>query len=160
VTQPRESETEPGATRRSASSAPTMLKALLRERRLQSYRMFKRAYQKAAREIDKDLVGTCPGEQTFRRWLAGKLKDLPYADHCAVLEAMLPGWTANELLKPYVAPEDVAGSTLLRELLRRRHIHDYREFCRVYNVTAAMIDKSLVGTCPASGCSIGGSPVT
>jgi hypothetical protein len=34
-------------------------------------------------------------------------------------------------------------------LLRRRCIHDYRAFCRAYNIAAATIDKSLVGTYPA-----------
>ncbi|MGH3885473.1 MAG: hypothetical protein ACRDSZ_02715 [Pseudonocardiaceae bacterium] len=74
-----------------ASSDPTMLKALLRERHLQNYGMFKRAYQKAAKGLDKDLVETYPSRTTFFRWLAGQVQDLPYPDHCAILEAILPG---------------------------------------------------------------------
>ncbi|MGH4017361.1 MAG: hypothetical protein ACRDSL_26240 [Pseudonocardiaceae bacterium] len=131
------------------SSDPTMLKALLRERHLQSYGMFKRAYQKAARSVDKDLVETCPSRATLWRWMAGQVQDLPYPEHCAVLEAMLPGWTAAELFEPYVAPDDVGGSTLLRELLRRRCLHHYREFCRAYDIAAATIDTKLVGGYPA-----------
>lgn len=145
---PESSDQAPDASR-SRPAAPTMLKALLRERHLQNYGMFKRAYQKAARGLDKDLAGTYPSMQTFRRWLAGNVKNLPYAEHCAVLEAMLPGWTAADLFKPYVAPDDVDGSTLLRELLRRRYIHNYRAFCRAYDITAAAIDKKLVGSYPA-----------
>ncbi len=136
-------------TPRRASSDPTMLKALLRERHWQNYGMFKRAYQKAARGLDKDLVETYPSVSTFRRWLAGQVQDLPYPDHCAVLEAMLPGWTVAELFKPYVAPENVDDSTLLRELLRRRCLHNYREFCRAYDVAATAIDSKLVGSYPA-----------
>ncbi|MGH8351008.1 MAG: hypothetical protein ACRES5_31245, partial [Pseudomonas sp.] len=138
-----------GASERPPSSAPTTLKALLRERHLQNYGMFKRAYQKAARGLDKDLVETYPSVQTFRRWLAGKIKTMPHAEHCAVLEAMLPGWTAADLFRPYVAPGDRDGSILLQELLQRRCIHDYRAFCRAYNIAAAAIDKSLAGTYPA-----------
>ncbi|MGH3889813.1 MAG: hypothetical protein ACRDSZ_25160, partial [Pseudonocardiaceae bacterium] len=145
----RESGDEQDGSGRPPSSVPTLLKALLRERNLQNYGMFKRAYQKAARGLDKDLVETYPSVQTFRRWLAGQVKTLPHAEHCAVLAAILPGWTAADLLRPYIAPGDSAGSTLLQELLRRRCIHDYPAFCRAYNIAAAAIDKSLVGTYPA-----------
>jgi hypothetical protein len=131
------------------SSAPTMLKVLLREKHLQNYGMFRRSYEKTATELDKELVKTYPSEQTFRRWLAGRIKSLPRAEHCAVLEAMLPGWTAADLFKPHVPPGEVENSTLLRDLLRRRYLQDYRAFCRAYNVAAAMIDKSLVGSYPA-----------
>lgn len=131
------------------SPASTMLKALLREKHLQNYGMFRRSYEKAAAELDKELVKTYPSEQTFRRWLAGRIKHLPRAEHCAVLEAMLPGWTVADLFKPHVQPGEIAESTLLRDLLHRRHLHDYRTFCHAYNVAAALIDKSLVGSYPA-----------
>ncbi|MGH3569384.1 MAG: hypothetical protein ACRDRH_25855 [Pseudonocardia sp.] len=126
-----------------------MLKALLRERHLQNYAMFKRAYQKAARGLDKDLVEAYPSRATMCRWMVGQIKDLPHPHHCAVLEAMLPGWTAAELFKPYLPPGEVTGSTLLRELLRRRCLHHYREFCRAYDLAAATIDIKLVGGHPA-----------
>ncbi|MGH3912036.1 MAG: hypothetical protein ACRDTC_01290 [Pseudonocardiaceae bacterium] len=87
-------------TPRRASSDPTMLKALLRERHWQNYGMFTRTYQNAAKGLDKELVKTYPSLSTFRRWLAGQVEDLPHAEHCAVLEAMLPGWTAAELFQP------------------------------------------------------------
>ncbi|MGH3932310.1 MAG: hypothetical protein ACRDTF_20315 [Pseudonocardiaceae bacterium] len=83
------------------------------------------------------------------RWQAGQLQELPYPDHCAVLEAMLPGWTAAELFQPYLPPDAVEGSTLLRELLRRRCLHNYQEFCRAYDLKAATIDQKLVGSYPA-----------
>ncbi len=131
------------------SSGPTMLKVLLRERHWQNYGMFKRAYQQAARGLHKDLVETHPSRATLFRWQAGQLRELPYPDHCAVLEAMLPGWTAVELFQPYLPPDAVAGSTLLRELLRRRCLHNYQEFCRAYDLKAATIDQKLVGSYPA-----------
>ncbi|MGH3909124.1 MAG: hypothetical protein ACRDTE_33850 [Pseudonocardiaceae bacterium] len=136
-------------TPRPRSAAPTMLKALLRERHWQNYGLFKRAYQKAAKGLDKDLVETYPSRATLHRWMTGQVKKLPYPEHCAVLEAMLPGWTAAELFTPYVAPDNVDGSTLLRELLRRRCLHNYREFCRAYDIAAAAIDTQLVGGYPA-----------
>ncbi|MGH3803506.1 MAG: hypothetical protein ACRDTD_25930, partial [Pseudonocardiaceae bacterium] len=138
----------PGTARR-ASSDPTMLKALLRARHWQNYGMFKRAYQKAARGLDKDLVETYPSRATLFRWMTGQVQELPYPDHCAVLEAMLPGWTVAELFAPYHPPQDVAGSTLLRELLRRRCLHHYREFCGAYDLAAAAIDTTLLGSYPA-----------
>lgn len=138
-----------GRTPQRGASDPTMLKALLRERHWQNYGLFKRAYQKAAKGLDKDLVETYPSMSTFRRWLAGQVQDLPYPDHCAVLEAMLPGWTVAELFTPYVPPDEVDGSPLLRELLRRRCVHNYREFCRAYDIAAAAIDPALVGGYPA-----------
>lgn len=134
---------------RAASSEPTMLKALLREKNLQNYGLFKRAYEKAAAELDRSLVGTHPSEKTFHRWMSGRVKDLPRAEHCVVLEAMLPGWSAADLFKPYVPPSDVDGSTLLKELLRRRRLQTYRAFCKAYDTAAALIDKKLVGSFPA-----------
>ncbi|MGH3939341.1 MAG: hypothetical protein ACRDTG_12035 [Pseudonocardiaceae bacterium] len=125
-----------------------MLKALLRARHWQNYGLFKRAYQKAAKDLDKELVETYPSRATLFRWMTGQVQGLPYPDHCAVLEAMLPGWTAAELFQPYLPPEAVEDSTLLRELLRRRCLHNYQEFCRAYDLAAATIDPRLVGGYP------------
>ncbi|MGH3915260.1 MAG: hypothetical protein ACRDTC_17915 [Pseudonocardiaceae bacterium] len=133
---------------RRVSSDPTMLKVLLRERHWQNYGMFTRAYQNAATSLDKHLARTYPSLSTFRRWLAGQVQDLPHAGHCAVLEAMLPGWSAAELFQPPHRSEDIDGSIPLPELLRRRCLHHYREFCRAYDLTAAMIDPNLVGSHP------------
>jgi hypothetical protein len=148
MVQPRENEDALGDSKHGSWPAPTMLKALLREQHLQNYGMFKRAYQKTARRLDKSFVDTYPSEPTFRRWLAGRVKDVPHAEHCAVLEAMFPGWTAVDLFKPYVTPEEAEGSTLLQVLLHRRRMHDYRAFCRSYDVNAALIDKKLMGSYP------------
>ena len=53
-------------------------------------------YDKAAARIGSDLVQTFPSRAQLHRWLSGSLRGLPYADHCRVLEEMLPGWTAEQ----------------------------------------------------------------
>jgi hypothetical protein len=73
---------EPGSDRlgrSSTRSAPTVLKALMREWNWHSYPMFKRAYEKAARRVDPALVSTFPSERTLKRWVAGRT-DLPCAN--------------------------------------------------------------------------------
>lgn len=106
----------------------TVLKALLRERHLQEHRAFCREYDRAAKAVDRDLIGTYPSKATFYRWLAGDLRGLPYPDHCRVLERMLPGWTASamfvdwtgetEVLRPEdpAAADDPPAATALRGL--------------------------------------------
>jgi Domain of unknown function (DUF5919) len=84
----------------------TVLKALLRERHLQEHRAFCREYDRAAKAIDRDLVGTYPSKATFYRWLAGDLRGLPYPDHCRVLERMLPGWTAAAMFADWTGESD------------------------------------------------------
>ncbi len=84
------------------------LKVVLRQRHLQTHRAFCREYDKVARRIDGDLVGTYPSRAQFHRWLSGELKGLPYPDHCRVLEEMLPGYTAAELFEPYADEEQTA----------------------------------------------------
>ncbi|MFI0801368.1 hypothetical protein SAMN04489729_6042 [Amycolatopsis lurida] len=78
---------------------PIVLKVLLRGRHLQSYRAFCREYDKVAEKIDKSLRGSFPSKAQFYRWLSGELVGLPYADHCRILEAMLPGWQAEQLFE-------------------------------------------------------------
>jgi hypothetical protein len=85
----------------------TVLKALLRERHLQEHRAFCREYDRAAKAIDRDLIGTYPSKATFYRWLAGDLRGLPYPDHCRVLERMLPGWTAAAMFAEWTGEPDV-----------------------------------------------------
>lgn len=128
-------------------SAPTMLKALLRERNMHSHKMFKRAYEKSARKLDSSLATSYPSDRTFKRWVSGRTKDLPRAEHCAVLEAMFPGWSAPELFQPYTTPDHDA--TLLQELLRQRYLQTYRTFRQSYDDVARRVNSTLVGTYPA-----------
>lgn len=77
----------------------TILKALLRERHLQEHQAFCREYDRVARQVDPGLQHGYPSKATFYRWLSGDLRTLPYPGHCRILEAMLPGWPAEELFK-------------------------------------------------------------
>ncbi|WAL64921.1 hypothetical protein ORV05_28935 [Amycolatopsis cynarae] len=76
-----------------------VLKILLRQRHLQSHRAFCREYDKLAERLDRSLKGGWPRKAQFYRWLSGDLVGLPYPDHCRILEAMFPGWTAEQLFQ-------------------------------------------------------------
>src|SRR5262245_18095621 len=75
------------------------LKVLLQQRHWQTYRVFRAEYDKAAKQLDPQLIGTWPSRAQFHRWLSGDLKNLPYADHCRILEVMFPGWSADQLFE-------------------------------------------------------------
>lgn len=77
----------------------TVLKALLRERHLQEHQAFCREYDRVAQRVDPGMQGGYPSKTTFYRWLSGDLLTLPYPGHCRILEAMLPGWSADDLFK-------------------------------------------------------------
>ncbi|WP_424530702.1 hypothetical protein ACOZ38_13105 [Sphaerisporangium viridialbum] len=79
----------------------TLLKALLLKRHQETHRAFCLEYDKVARSIDRNLIGSSPSREAFGRWLKGHLKTKPHADHCRVLERMFPGHTVAELLAPY-----------------------------------------------------------
>jgi hypothetical protein len=82
------------------SEQPILLKVLLGQRHWQNYATFCAEYDKAARRLDSDLGQTFPSRAQLHRWLSGSLRSLPYADHCRVLEEMLPGWSAEQLFQP------------------------------------------------------------
>jgi hypothetical protein len=95
----------------------TVLKALLRQRHLQTISAFNREYDRIARTVDPDLVGEGPKKAQFYRWLSGDVSNLPYPHHCRILEAMFPGKTAVELFSDCSASEaeshvGTPGSTL------------------------------------------------
>ncbi|MCG8914825.1 hypothetical protein L6E12_03335 [Actinokineospora sp. PR83] len=78
------------------------LKVLLKKRHLHGHAAFCKEYDKAAKRLDKDLVGSHPSKAQYYRWLSGELLGLPYSDHCRVLEIMFPDWTAEQLFAPHV----------------------------------------------------------
>jgi hypothetical protein len=88
------------------------LKDALRARHWQAYKSFCREYDRAAKAVDADLVGTWPSRAQLHRWMAGEVKGLPYPDHCRVLEKMLPDWTVKQLFEPCGpgCPQQVAES--------------------------------------------------
>jgi hypothetical protein len=77
----------------------THLKQLLQARHLQTHTSFCREYDRLAKRLDPALVGTGPSRATLHRWMTGDVKRLPYPDHCRILEAMFPGWTAEQLIQ-------------------------------------------------------------
>lgn len=81
------------------------LKQLLQQRHWQTYRTFCREYDRAANEFDPVLVGSWPSRAQLHRWQTGELKNLPYPDHCRVLEQMFQPWTADQLFE--VGPIDL-----------------------------------------------------
>ncbi|MFG3687837.1 hypothetical protein [Micromonospora sp. NPDC047740] len=81
-------------------AAGTRLKVLLQQRHWQTYRTFCQEYDRAAGTIDRALIGRWPSRAQLHRWLSGSVKRMPYPDHCRVLEAMFPEWTAEQLFEP------------------------------------------------------------
>lgn len=78
----------------------TVLKALLRQRHIQTMSAFQREYDRVAGEVEPDQVGFAPQKAQFYRWLAGGVS-LPQPHHCRVLIGMFPEWTAEELFSEY-----------------------------------------------------------
>jgi hypothetical protein len=79
---------------------PILLTVLLRQNHWQQYAAFCAQYDKAAQQLDRNLVSSYPSRAQLHRWLSGAVRSLPYPDHCHVLEAMFPGWTAEQLFGP------------------------------------------------------------
>jgi hypothetical protein len=77
----------------------TLLAVLLEDRGLARYGTFAAAYRKAARSLDPRPGDDAPSRAQFHRWTTGGLRGLPYTDHCRVLEHMLSGYSAAELLR-------------------------------------------------------------
>ncbi|BCJ55074.1 hypothetical protein Asp14428_65490 [Actinoplanes sp. NBRC 14428] len=98
------------------SATPVLLKTLLQRRHWQTYRTFCSEYDKAASRIDPLLKGRWPSRAQLHRWLSGTMKGLPYSDHCRVLEAMFPGYTADQLFSPGEADESASSRTLEGEI--------------------------------------------
>jgi hypothetical protein len=84
---------------------PVLLKKLLADRHWQSYSTFCRQYDKAARTIDKELVGSYPSRPQLHRWQNGELIGLPHPYKCQVLEAMFPGVLVTEMFEPLAKVE-------------------------------------------------------
>jgi Domain of unknown function (DUF5919) len=82
-----------------APRRPPALRLLLRQRHWK-YATFCTEYDKAAKSVDPELTGTWPSRAQFHRWINGEVRGMPYPDACRVLEALFPGWTAEELFAP------------------------------------------------------------
>jgi hypothetical protein len=87
------------------STQEIRLKVLVQQRHWQTHKTFCTEYDKAARTVDRSLVGSAPSRPQLHRWLSGALVKLPHPYHCRVLEAMFPGWSVQQLFEPY-SPSD------------------------------------------------------
>lgn len=83
------------------NAKPVVLKVLLQQRHLQTHTAFCREYDRTATGVDPTLRGGWPSRAQFYRWLSGNVIRLPYADHCRILEAMLPGWKVDQLFQAH-----------------------------------------------------------
>lgn len=93
------------------AARPTVLRELVRQRHWQAYRRFCREYDRVAAEMDRELVGTYPSDATYRRWLSGRIVGIPRSEPCAVLEAMFPGYTVEQLFEPSEQSGDQAAES-------------------------------------------------
>lgn len=75
------------------------LKSLLQAQHLHAYSDFVAEYERRAKELDLPRHTVPPTKAQYYRWLAGDLRHLPRGYHCAVLEHMFPGWTAEALFR-------------------------------------------------------------
>ncbi|MGP4113616.1 hypothetical protein ACTWP5_22235 [Streptomyces sp. 4N509B] len=81
----------------------TLLHLLVQQRRW-TYDVFRRAYEKAAREVatttgDPSIGTATVSEQSYRRWTAGKVRSLPNWPASTILEHMF-GRPVGEILAP------------------------------------------------------------
>ncbi|WP_329430642.1 hypothetical protein OG339_22350 [Streptosporangium sp. NBC_01495] len=117
----------------------SLLKELLAKRHLTSRAAFAGEYDKVARGLGKNFIGSAPSAEQFKRWLTCKVKTLPRADHCRVLEKMFPGYSAEELLSPYDPIEIPAGDD-------RPHVQEETTTNRraVFRIGAGAVAAGLV----------------
>jgi transcriptional regulator with XRE-family HTH domain len=81
---------------------PTLLRALIAERRWQRFRTFEAQFRWAAREVakrehDPDLAKLTVSSRQWERWYSGNVKTEPHPDACRVLEHMF-GYPVQQLL--------------------------------------------------------------
>lgn len=114
---------------------PTLLKALLRARHWQKHSTFVKEWDKTARAIDAQLVGSWPRHAQFYRWLRGELRELPYPDACRVLESMFPQHNVRDLFEP-CAPETIIqlARNVSTSTLRATREPDHLEQARISKV--------------------------
>lgn len=93
------------------TSSTVTLKALVRQRHWK-YSTFCTEYDRVARKLEPQLVGSWPSRAQYQRWLTGALKGLPYPDACRILEAMFPGWSVDALFRAAPAQLEQIGADL------------------------------------------------
>jgi hypothetical protein len=74
----------------------TLLRVLLYKRHWQTHGVFLTRYDQTAEHAAPEMTGKGPSRTTFGRWLTGAVGK-PHPGHCRVLEALFPGYTADQL---------------------------------------------------------------
>ncbi|MFF9001490.1 DNA-binding protein [Streptomyces achromogenes] len=85
---------------------------------------------------------TC-GETQFRRWTGGKLTGLPGPETCEILQAMWPGYTAEQLFGPPPADDPQAPTYDLEERVQMtaREAHDGADATAAASISDNTIDE-------------------
>ncbi|GGN08430.1 DNA-binding protein [Streptomyces fuscichromogenes] len=98
---------------------PRTLLAWLCGRDKVTYRRFAQDFTKHGGRIfgNGSASPTC-GETQFRRWTGGQLQGLPVPEACQILEAMWPGYTAEQLFGPPPKTDPQAPANDLEERVR------------------------------------------
>ncbi|TRO57040.1 DNA-binding protein [Streptomyces sp. IB201691-2A2] len=121
----------------------TLLKWLCDRDRL-PYRQFEKKFTATGiRLFGPDPSNPTLGETQFRRWTGGKLVTLPSPESCQILEAMWPGYTAEQLFGPplEVDPQAPAFDLEERVQMTAREAHDGADATAAASISDNTIDE-------------------
>ncbi|MCX5328148.1 DNA-binding protein [Streptomyces sp. NBC_00140] len=120
----------------------TQLKWLCDRDRL-SYRRFEKKFtETGVRLFGPDPSNPTCGETQFRRWTGGRLVHLPGPETCQILEAMWPGFTAEQLFGPPLDdPQAPAIDLEERVRMTARNAHDGADASAASSISDTTIDE-------------------
>ncbi|MFE4755426.1 DNA-binding protein [Streptomyces mirabilis] len=121
----------------------TLLKWLCDRDRL-PYRQFEKMFTETGVHLfGRDPNNPTCGETQFRRWTGGKLVSLPGTVSCQILEAMWPGYTAEQLFgpPPDVDPQAPAFDLEERVRMTAREAHDGADTTAAASISDNTIDE-------------------
>ncbi|MEV7388887.1 DNA-binding protein [Streptomyces sp. NPDC091215] len=125
-------------------SEPRTLLAKLCERDNLTYRHFDRLFiQTGVRLLGHNPDNPTCGETQFRRWTGGKLAGLPGPETCQILEAIWPGYTAEQMFGPPPADDPQAPAFDLEERVQMtaREAHDGADASAAASISDNTIDE-------------------
>jgi transcriptional regulator with XRE-family HTH domain len=133
-----EADREPGQA--GVPGPPTLLRALIAERRWQNFRAFEVQFRRAARDLaerdgDPDLAQLAISSRQWERWYSGNVKTEPYPDACRVLEHMF-GYPVQQLLSP--ADRQIEGHG---EGVHANDVRDLMAWVASSNTTDAQLNR-------------------
>lgn len=125
-------------------SEPRTLLAKLCDRDNITFRRFDRLFtQTGIRLFGHNPNNPTCGETQFRRWTGGKLAGLPGPETCQILEAMWPGYTAEQLFAPPPADDPKAPAFDLEERVQMtaREAHDGADATAAASISDNTVDE-------------------